>query len=162
MCPPQQLCASPLFLLWLCCHLFAFETIQIVLIWWERLHCEFHWKTSHSLWESIKCSAWTILQWFSDLFKNRRDFIFSDLAGIILCVTHNISRTKSFNLLRKGYFILSRNVSADSRVQEVFRFSFIIICVPGNTLAKSTFELCCAINLWKHFECTLKSTESPI
>lgn len=77
-------------------------------------------------------------------------------------VSHSISRTKSFNPLRKGYFILSRNASADSHIQEAFRFSFVIICVLGNALAKSTFELCCAINLLKHFESTLKSTGSPI
>lgn len=65
-----------------------------ILIWCERWHCEFHWKTSHSLWESIKCSAWTALHWFSDLFKNKRYFIFSALSGIILCVTHSNSRTK--------------------------------------------------------------------
>lgn len=131
------------------------------LIWCERLHCEFHWKTSHSLWESIKCSAWTILHWFSDLFKNRRDFIFSHLAGIIFCATHRISRTKSFNLLRKGHSILSRNASADSPVQEAFRFSFVIICVPGNALGKKyLWAVLCHQpfeTLWKYIEINRES-----
>lgn len=106
-----------------------------ILIWCERLLCELLWKTSHRLWGSIECSAWTVLHWFSYLFKNRRDFIFSDLAGIILCITYSNSSTKNFNLLRKGYFILSRNASADSYIQEAFRFSFVIISLCARKCA---------------------------
>lgn len=75
-----------------------------ILIWFERLHCEFHWKTSHGLSESIECSAWTVLHGFSDLFKSRRYFIFSYLAGVIPCVTDSIFRTKKLYSIKKGLF----------------------------------------------------------
>lgn len=52
---------------------------------------------------------------------------------------------KNFNLLRKGYFILSGNASADSHVQEAVRFSFVILplCARQHVSKKHLWAMLC-------------------
>lgn len=142
-------------------HVFASETIQI--FYSDARDCIVNFTGKHHTASERVLSVLPGLFCIDFLIYLRiGETSFSQTWLELYSVSHSISRTKSFNPLRKGYFILSRNASADSHIQEAFRFSFVIICVLGNALAKSTFELCCAINLLKHFESTLKSTGSPI